>query len=164
MLTRTESAPIMPVMGRKSILGAAAVLAVAGLTGLGLFRARERTEPSAVPVAGADIRIISKGSPVNLRDHLVAGKYTLFDYYADWCPPCRQLSPRLEELARRHSNLALRKIDIVSWSHPVAQQQGVRDLPFLRLYDPKGQLVGEGDAVLEELQRIFGFESPPEIM
>jgi thiol-disulfide isomerase/thioredoxin len=151
-------------MGRKSMLGVAAVLAVAGLAGLGLFRAREAPESAASQATGGDIRIVSKGSPVNLRDHLVAGKYTLFDYYADWCPPCRQLSPRLEDLARRRPDLALRKIDIVSWSHPVAAQQGVHDLPFLRLYDPKGQLVGEGDAVLEVLQRIFGFESPPEIM
>jgi thiol-disulfide isomerase/thioredoxin len=151
-------------MGRKSILGAAAVLAVAGLAGLGLFRAREAPDSSASGVSGGDVRIVSKGSPVNLRDHLVAGKYTLFDYYADWCPPCRQLSPRLEDLARRRPDLALRKIDIVSWSHPVAAQQGVHDLPFLRLYDPKGRLIGEGDAALEELQRLFGFEAPPEIM
>ena len=151
-------------MGRKWILTTGAVLAVAGLTGLGLFRARERPEAPSPRDSGGDIRMVSKGSPVNLRDYLVAGKYTLFDYYADWCPPCRQLSPRLENLARLHPDLALRKIDIVSWSHPVAQQQGVRDLPFLRLYDPEGKLVGEGDAALKELERIFGFEAPPELM
>jgi len=114
--------------------------------------------------AGGDIRIVSKGEPLNLRDHLAAGKYTLFDYYADWCPPCRRLSPRLEELARSHPNLAVRKIDIVSWSHPVAHQQGVTDLPYLRLFDPEGKLVAEGDAAIESLHRLFGFTEPPELM
>jgi thiol-disulfide isomerase/thioredoxin len=113
---------------------------------------------------GGDIQIVSKGEPLNLRDYLVVGKYTLFDYYADWCPPCRQLSPRLEELARQHANLALRKIDIVSWSHPVARQQGVTDLPYLRLFDPEGKLVAEGDAVLDSLQQLFGLKDPPEVM
>ncbi len=108
--------------------------------------------------------MVSKGESLNLRDYLVTGKYTLFDYYADWCPPCRQLSPRLEELARQHENLALRKIDIVSWSHPVARQQGVTDLPYLRLFDPDGKLVAEGDAVLDNLQRLFGLTDPPELM
>jgi thiol-disulfide isomerase/thioredoxin len=114
--------------------------------------------------AAGDIRIVSKGEPLNLRDHLAAGKYTLFDYYADWCPPCRRLSPRLEDLARSHPNLAVRKIDIVSWSHPVARQQGVTDLPYLRLFDPEGKLVAEGDAALESLHRLFGFTEPPELM
>jgi thiol-disulfide isomerase/thioredoxin len=113
---------------------------------------------------GGDIRVVSKGEPLNLRDYLVPGKYTLFDYYADWCPPCRQLSPRLEALARQHANLAVRKIDIVSWSHPVARQQGVTDLPYLRLFDPDGRLVAEGDPVLDSLHQLFGLTDPPELM
>jgi thiol-disulfide isomerase/thioredoxin len=142
----------------------ALVLTAGALAGLGLFgacdsqRAREGTE------RGGDIQVVSKGEPVNLRDYLVPGKYTLFDYYADWCPPCRRLSPRLEELARQHANLAVRKIDIVSWSHPVARQQGVADLPYLRLFDPEGRLVAEGDPVLESLQKLFGLTDPPEVM
>ncbi|HEV8377150.1 MAG TPA: thioredoxin family protein [Candidatus Polarisedimenticolia bacterium] len=151
-------------MGRRWILGAGGVLAVSALAGLGLFRVREGQDAASLGASGGDIRVVSQGSPLNLRDHLAAGKYTLFDYYADWCPPCRELSPQLENLARRHPNLALRKIDIVSWSHPVAQQQEVRDLPFLRLYDPEGRLVGEGDAALEGLQRLFGFKVSPQLM
>ncbi len=115
--------------------------------------------PAAATRAGEepDIRIISKGQPVNLRDHLVSGKYTLFDYYADWCPPCRELAPQLEELVRHRSDLAIRKIDIVDWSEPVAGQQGVHDLPYLRLFGPDGRLIAEGDDTFDDLQRLFGF-------
>jgi thiol-disulfide isomerase/thioredoxin len=131
--------------------------AVAAATGLGLyFFLAGSAAPGEGAAAGADIRVISKGEPVNLRDHLVPGKYTLFDYYADWCPPCRELAPRLEEMGRRHPNLAIRKIDIVDWSHPVADQQGVHDLPYLRLYGPDGRMIQEGDAALDDLQRLFG--------
>lgn len=133
----------------------------AGAVGIGMYRVLSREPAAGVGLAGGeDIRTISKGEPVNLRDHLVPGKYTLFDYYADWCPPCRELAPQLEELVRRHPNLAVRKIDIVDWSHPVAEQQGVHDLPYLRLYDPDGRLIREGDATIDDLERLFSFGLP----
>ena len=131
----------------------------AGAAGVGMYRVLSREPAAGAGLAGGeDIRIISRGEPVNLRDHMVPGKYTLFDYYADWCPPCRELAPRLEELARRHPNLAIRKIDIVDWDHPVAEQQGVRDLPYLRLFDPGGRLIREGEATPEDLERLFRFD------
>jgi thiol-disulfide isomerase/thioredoxin len=134
------------------------LLSVSVAAGLGMYRFISGGAPLTSRESGpADMRTISKGEPVNLRDHLVAGKYTLFDYYADWCPPCRELAPRLEELGRRHPDLAIRKIDIVDWSHPVAGQQGVHDLPYLRLFGPDGQLIREGDATFDDLERLFGF-------
>ncbi len=151
-------------MSKPSKLITGALAAAALLAGIGVFLALERQPGAGGPRQLGDIQVISKGRPLNLRTHLAAGKYTLFDYYADWCPPCRELSPLLEDLARRHENLALRKIDIVSWSHPVAQQQGVTDLPFLRLYGPDGTLVAEGDQAIAELHRLFGFELPNQPM
>ena len=134
----------------------------AGAAGFGMYRMLAPGTPAeSVPAGPGDIRVISRGEPFVLRDHLVPGKYTLFDYYADWCPPCREIAPRVEEMARRHPNLAVRKIDIVDWSHPVAEQQGVHDLPYLRLYDPEGRLVREGDATYGDLDRLFGFGPPP---
>ena len=132
-----KSAPVILVL---------AALA-AGAAGFGVYRVLSRgSDPRPGPAVGGDILTISRGEPFNLRDHLVPGKYTLFDYYADWCPPCRELEPRIENLARRHPNLAVRKVDIVDWNHPVAEQQGVHDLPYIRLFDPSGRLIREGEA------------------
>jgi thiol-disulfide isomerase/thioredoxin len=131
---------------------------------LGAYAFLGRSSEPAPERGAADIRVITKGQPVDLRDHLVPGKYTLVDYYADWCPPCRELSPLLEELARLHPNLAIRKVDIVDWSHPVAEQQGVRDLPYLRLFDPEGNLLSDGDATYRELELRFGFRRPAQLL
>src|SRR5262245_32557938 len=48
--------------------------------------------PIAIP-PGADYRRLSNGGEdvASLESHAVAGKVTLFDFYADWCAPCRQL-------------------------------------------------------------------------
>jgi len=34
---------------------------------------------------------------------LNSGKVVFIDFYADWCGPCRQISPEFEKLAREHT-------------------------------------------------------------
>src|SRR5467141_2419572 len=117
------------------------VLAGAVLGAYGLNRKPQRE---------ADVEIIAHGEEVDLAQHVVPGKYTLFDFYAVWCPPCRALSPALERLAaRRPEMLALRKVDIVDWTMPVAAQHHVESLPYLVLFDGEGRRVAEGDGVFE---------------
>jgi thioredoxin-like negative regulator of GroEL len=109
---------------------------------------------------GADILVITHGEEVDLARYLAAGKYTLFDFYAVWCPPCRALSPALERLAaRRPETLAIRKVDIVDWTMPVAAQHRVESLPYLVLFDERGMRIADGEAVFEALTRIFGPEA-----
>jgi len=121
------------------------VLACAGCGG------REAGAPAA------DMQIITHGEKVELADHLAKGKYTVVDFYAPWCPPCRALSPVLERLAAHEtSRLALRKVDIVDWTMPVAEQYGIEALPHLMLFDPEGKRIAEGDAVFAELSKLFG--------
>jgi thiol-disulfide isomerase/thioredoxin len=106
---------------------------------------------------GADVRIIAHGEEVDLAAHHVPGKYTVFDFYAPWCPPCRVLGPALERLAaKRPADLAIRKIDIVDWTMPVAAQHGIESLPHLVLYDRDGRKVADGDDVYDALTRVFG--------
>ena len=105
----------------------------------------------------ADIAVITHGKEVDLAAHVAPGKYTVFDFYAPWCPPCRILGPALERLAEKAPDrLAIRKVDIVDWTEPVARQYGVESLPYLFVYDDRGQRVGEGDEVYSILKREFG--------
>lgn len=97
---------------------------------------------------------ITHGAEVDIAKHLAAGKVTIVDFYADWCGPCRLVSPPLEQLAQTDSDIALRKIDIVEWTSPVAKQYRVFALPQVNVYDRKGELVGTVRGVdLESIQR-----------
>jgi len=86
----------------------------------------------------------------------VAGRVTVFDLWADWCAPCRELDQRLVELARKHPQLAVRKLEVgdsdsAAWQRYLAP--GSFDLPHIKLYDANGALVFERTAPPAELVR-----------
>lgn len=114
--------------------------------------------------AGADaVPVISHSERVDLEAHTETGKYVLFDFYADWCGPCRTLSPFLEHIAREHATqLSVKKIDVEQWQSPVAQQYSISSIPHLKLFDPDGMLIAEGGArkVLHRLEGELGADWP----
>ena len=102
--------------------------------------------------AAAAIRTISHGQQVNLQDYLTAGKTTIFDFYSEFCGPCRMLSPKLEQLAQMRPDLALVKVDInrpgqqgIDWQSPVARQYSLQSIPHLKIYGADGKLMAEGE-------------------
>ena len=104
---------------------------------------------------GEAIEVISHGGQVDINQHLALGNVTVIDFYADWCGPCRQLSPHLEQMARSDPDIALRKIDIVNWKMPVAQQFNIHSIPQVNVYDRSGRLVGTVFGV--DLQRVKSY-------
>jgi thiol-disulfide isomerase/thioredoxin len=89
------------------------------------------------------IQLISTGEKVELAPHCVAGKVTIVDFYADWCPPCRQVGPMIEKLVKDDPDLVIRKINIGQWGTPVATQYKLTGVPFLQVYNRQGEKVGE---------------------
>ncbi len=104
--------------------------------------ARQVQVAGAVAGRGQPVEVISHGAQVNINQHLALGNVTVVDFYADWCGPCRQLSPSLEQMARTDPEIALRKIDIVNWKTPVARQFNVNSIPQVNVYNRAGSLVG----------------------
>jgi thioredoxin len=61
----------------------------------------------------------------------------MIDFYADWCGPCRTLSPRLEKIAQENGNkVTIYKLDIEKHKK-IAAQYGVRSIPFVAFFKNK---------------------------
>ena len=91
---------------------------------------------------GQPVEVISHGAQVDINQCLALGNVTVLEFYADWCGPCRLLTPGLEQIAQTDPDVALRKIDIVRWGTPVAQQFNVNAIPQVNVYNRGGALVG----------------------
>lgn len=90
-----------------------------------------------------EIETITRGARVDLAKKLVSGKVTLVDFYADWCGPCRMISPHLEKVAKDDPDVVLRKVDIVTWGTEVCKQYEITSVPQVWVYDKHGKLVGK---------------------
>lgn len=109
---------------------------------------------AANPVQQRALTVVSNGGQeVNLASLLVPGKVTVVDFYADWCGPCRQLSPHLDRLAREDPDVNVVKVDIVKWNTPVTRQHNIRSVPNLRVYDRSGRAVGSSTSDFRQVLR-----------
>ena len=91
---------------------------------------------------GQQVELIGRASQVDISKHLALGNVTLVDFYADWCGPCKQISPTLEQMAKTDPEIAVRKIDIVNWGTPVVKQHNIHAIPQINVYNRAGKLVG----------------------
>lgn len=94
-----------------------------------------------------DIKTVKGGKRINFKEHLSDQNFTIFDFYADWCGPCKVFSPKLENLLLQHKDVALRKVDVVEWKSELAKQltkdYQLPSLPFTLIFNSEGKLVGK---------------------
>jgi thioredoxin 1 len=69
----------------------------------------------------------------------------LVDFWAEWCGPCKQLAPTVEEVASEKSEtIKVCKMDVDS-NREIAAKYGIRSIPSLIIFkngEPAGVEVG----------------------
>ena len=64
---------------------------------------------------------------------LMADRLVVVDYWADWCSPCKQIAPIIDELSREYPNVKFVKVD-TNANPGLAAEQGVLSLPTLQFF------------------------------
>ena len=78
----------------------------------------------------------------NFQNEVInSDKPVLLDFYADWCGPCRMVSPIVDEIATERTDVKVGKINVDEESE-VAKRFGVFSIPTLVVIKD-GQIVNQ---------------------
>lgn len=113
-----------------------------------LFKSRRSTKGGSGRVlAKPTARPLNRpGQDYDFSEYLTQGRISIVYFYADWCPSCRDLNPRMQQINSKVSGMQVLFMDIGTWNTPVTQRYGVNFVPYLKVFDKSGKLVAEGKA------------------
>ena len=152
-------------------LGLLANAAVADIADLRVGDMRKLTVHSA-PIAGSDVAFMSEdGEEMTLAD--LNGQYTLLNFWATWCAPCRKEMPDLAALQNQLGGEDFQVVTVATGRNPrpameaffdeigvdnlplhtdarqsFSRSMGVLGLPVTLIIDPQGDEIArlQGDA------------------
>lgn len=84
------------------------------------------------------------------QEVLSSDKPVLVDFWAEWCMPCRMLSPVVDEVANENSAVSVGKIN-VDEQPELAAQFGVMSIPTLIVFK-NGEAVQRSVGVIPKAQ------------
>ena len=73
---------------------------------------------------------VIKANKENFESIRNSEKPVLIDFYADWCGPCRMVSPIVDEIAEERDDIVVAKVN-VDEENELASEFGVFSIPTL---------------------------------
>lgn len=96
---------------------------------------------------------VNKLNEISFETEVLKNEGTvLVDFYADWCGPCKMLSPVIDEIAELRGDVTVGKVNVDSCKN-LAASYGVMSIPTLLVFKNG-----------KEQNRVIGVRSKQEIL
>ncbi|OLL26785.1 Thioredoxin-1, partial [Neolecta irregularis DAH-3] len=92
-------------------------------------------------------------STQSFKEHISKDQYTIVDFYANWCAPCKAIAPILVRLSNTYASIKFLKVDVDEQSE-VAAEEKIKAMPTFVVYrngQRVDELVGANQDKLEKL-------------
>ena len=101
-----------------------------------------------------------KFTDINVKNEINSGKLVVVDLWAEWCGPCRSITPSIEELATEYERKAIIGKYNVDEENELSTEYGVRSIPTILFFkdgkladkqvgaSPKASIKAKIDALL----------------
>ena len=109
------------------------------------------------------------GTTVKLSDYVGKGSYTVVDFWASWCGPCRREIPNIKAMYEKYNGKGMNFLGVAVWDAPadthramtqldipwpviVGNQKlteptkiyGIMGIPHIIIFDPEGRIISRG--------------------
>ena len=89
---------------------------------------------------------VVKVTESNFNEILDSGKTVLLDFYAEWCGPCKMVSPIVDQISEKNPDIIVGKIDVDD-QQEIAEKYGIMSIPTLVVLK-NGEVANKGTGVL----------------
>ena len=82
----------------------------------------------------------------NFESLIDTGDIVIFDFWADWCPPCKAFAPVFEAASEKHTDVVFAKVDTEA-EQGLARAFGVSSIPLVAVFRQNVLLYAEAGAL-----------------
>jgi thioredoxin 1 len=124
----------------------------------GILKWRAAVLAEEVGAATNTTSTLSEMTKMDMDKMIIDNKLIIFDFFAEWCGPCKKLKPELESLEAAHKGqVTVVRID-VDKNKNLARELQITEIPIIMIYKNKQILwTGTGYFPMKDIEANCGF-------